>query len=267
MKQYIYAGGRTRAWVVMGLVVMLFGAGMPAQAQRADLRRYVDWGLRDPIRLARMPDRTSAYILTGALVVVGTISLVDAGITDEVQEGYRGAFKTYTDFTNNFGGPYAVAPVAGVLGVSLLTRNRRFQDAAFTSAQALGYAGLLTIGIKAVIGRHRPADSDSPYVFTPFSGDTSFPSGHTTAVTAILVPWALYYPHPITWALVGFGAGGTALARIAKNRHWASDVAMGGFIGTTMAISLSRLHHRFDDRPMPVQARLGRDGMALTFTF
>jgi len=189
-------------------------------------------------------DGRTAWVAAGAIAAVGTLSLLDRDITRVVGRGYSGPFKQYLDVTNHLGERIVLVPLTGVLGISLLTDDRRFQDAAFTSFQSMGMASVLILGIKVVVGRHRPDETDSPFVFSPFSGDTSFPSGHATAATAILVPWALYYNHPIVWGLVAAGAGGTALARIATHRHWASDVLAGGLIGTAMAVSLTRFHQR-----------------------
>jgi undecaprenyl-diphosphatase len=110
--------------------------------------------------------------------------------------------------------------------------------------QSLAYASGVTLIIKVVLGRHRPRDTDSPYRFNPFSSNHSFPSGHTTAMFSMLVPWAVYYPHPITWGLVAVGGSGTALARILLNKHWFTDVLGGGAIGVVTGMLLARRHLR-----------------------
>ena len=63
------------------------------------------------------------------------------------------------------------------------------------------YAGVLSYGVKYTVGRSRPYEQNSPHQFAPFSGRNSFPSGHTTSAFAILTPWVLYYPHPVTYGL------------------------------------------------------------------
>ena len=108
---------------------------------------------------------------------------------------------------------------------------------AHTSTVALG-AGVLdsveTLALKAVIGRDRPGDSNSPYNFTPFNprygliyGGSSFPSGHTSLTWALITPYARAYHMPWLYALgVASGAG-----RVMQNAHWFSDVVGGGLLG------------------------------------
>ena len=108
---------------------------------------------------------------------------------------------------------------------------------AHTSTVALG-AGVLdsveTLALKAVIGRDRPGDSNSPYNFTPFNprygliiGGSSFPSGHTSLTWALITPYARAYHMPWLYALgVASGTG-----RVMQNAHWFSDVVGGGLLG------------------------------------
>lgn len=227
----------------------------------------MDWSFRDPGQLMRDTNGRTVLMATGAIAAVGTLSLIDRDITRVVRRGYSGPFKQYMDVTNHFGEGIVLVPVTGLLGVSLLTDNRRFQDAAFTSFQSVGMASVLVLGVKAVVGRHRPDETDSPFEFSPFAGVTSFPSGHATVVTAMLVPWAMYYNHPIVWGLVVAGASGTAMARIATSRHWASDVLAGGLIGTAMAVSLTRLHRGDTPPGRYLRVEAGANGFALNVHF
>ncbi len=251
----------------MLLVALCISWTPVAISQQPAPARLLEWAYRDPGRLVRSADSRTALVAVGALAALGTVSLLDRDITHSASRGYNGAFKQYLDATNHLGERIVLVPVTGLLGVSLLTDNARFQDAAFTSFQSAGMASVLILGVKAVVGRHRPDETDSPFVFSPFSGETSFPSGHTTLVTAVLVPWALYYNHPIVWGLVAAGVGGTAMARIAMRRHWASDVLAGGLVGTSMAIGLARLHRT--DAPPGHSLRIGASmsGLALIVHF
>ncbi len=248
----------TTAWVALFLVTIA-----PCRGQSRDLGRMVTWMYQDPGALGRQADRRTVLYAASGLAAVGTLSLLDQTLAHEIEEGYRGPFKTYTDLTNRLGDPIVAAPVVGLFGLSLMTRNRRFQDAAFTSLQSFLYAGLTTIVLKEIVGRYRPAGSDTPYRFAPFSGRTSFPSGHVTAATAILVPWAMYYPHPVTWVAVAAAVGGTAMARIARTKHWASDVVAGGAIGGAFGYSLARLHQH-PAMPARLSAHIGVRRIAVT---
>lgn len=207
-----------------------------------DRAPYLKWAVKDASELLGGIDGKTLLYGAGGIGIVSLLSTLDEPIRNRAANS--GQFiQSYADVTNLLGEPYVVIPGAlGIFGISLLTENTRFQDAAFTSLEALAYASAVTIGLKMLIGRHRPNRTSSAYTFSPLSGNDSFPSGHATAAFAVLVPWALYYPNVLTWSLVGITAGSTAFARIEKNKHWFSDVLAGSVIGFTGAYLLSRKH-------------------------
>ena len=92
--------------------------------------------------------------------------------------------------------------------------------------------------LKVIIGRMRPIMFEALAVteFRPFSlSDTfhSFPSGHGTAVFAIMMSVGLLYPRFARAALVF--ATIIAASRVMTGAHWPSDVVMGAFIGIASA--------------------------------
>ena len=105
---------------------------------------------------------------------------------------------------------------------------------------------MLSYGIKYTVGRSRPHESDGTHAFRPFSGNASFPSGHTTTAFAIVTPWVMFYPHPVTYGLFALSTG-TAVARIARDAHWATDVLAGAALGFTTGYWLSKRHGAFSD--------------------
>ncbi len=224
------------------LLATLLLTASAAQAQAPQSRtRFLHWAYQDAAALARAADaRTPLYVM-GAAVVLAPLSLLDAGFDHEVREGYHGALGSYLNLTNELGGPKVNLPVAALFLVSLATDDARFQDAAFTSLQSLVYAGAVSYGLKYAVGRFRPFEHVGPHRFAPFSGRTSFPSGHTTTAFAVITPWVLYYPHPATYGLFALSTG-TALARIARQKHWATDVLAGSAIGFLTAYWLTRQH-------------------------
>lgn len=226
---------------------------MPASAQTSSDQnqriegnaRFIKWAWQDaPALLGQINGRTVLWG-TSSLAVISGLSLLDESIRDRAQKEQAGLIQTYTDAANYIAEPYIAIPATlGLFGASLLTNDLKFQDAAFTSLQSLAYASGATFFLKMVIGRHRPRDTASAYEFAPFSGNQSFPSGHTTATFAMLVPWAMYYPGPVTWGIVAVSGTGTALARILQNKHWLSDVVGGATIGIVSGVLLSRRHQR-----------------------
>ena len=225
-----------RLWCLSLFVWMAFGP-TPSPAQQ----RFLRWMVADAKGLTNQ-GRIPLYALGGAAVLAPT-SLLDAEVLEEVQEGYGGVWGTYLDATNELGAPRMAIPATGLFAVSLLTHDTRFQDAAFTSFEAWLYAGAVSGGLKFLFGRFRPETGADAHHFAPFSGNASFPSGHTTAVFALITPWLYYYPHTATYGLMVL-ATGTATARIARNKHWPTDVLAGAAVGYRMGRYLSRRHLR-----------------------
>jgi len=227
----------TLLWLaaLLALPSLLHAQSTPSQT------RFLRWTYQDAVGLAHdfSQGRTPFYAL-GAMAMLTPLSTLDKGIDYEIHE-FGGATGNFLDFANELGGPLMNIPVAGIFAVSLLTDDTWFQDAAFTSLQSLIYAGAMSYGIKYTVGRFRPYEQNGSYRFSPFSGNTSFPSGHTTAAFAIMTPWVLYYPHPVTYGLFALSTG-TAIARIVREKHWATDVLAGGTLGFFTAYYLTRRH-------------------------
>lgn len=113
-------------------------------------------------------------------------------------------------------------------------------------------AGLVTPLIKEAGGRVRPRDQvgglETGNQFQPFSGNHSFPSGHTTQAFAVASVVAEHYPNP--WARgVSYGlASLVGLSRVQDDAHYASDVAAGAAIGFFIGRKVARLNQGKRDR-------------------
>lgn len=227
-----------------------------AQPQSShDRSPYLKWVFSDAGALITNVDGKTVGYGLGSMGAVALFTLLDEAVQSSVENGIKKGWRDYAQVANLLGDPYVVVPTSlGVFGISLLTEDRRFQDAAFTSAQSLLYASSATLLLKWITGRHRPNNSDSPYTFDPFSSNDAFPSGHTTAAFALLTPWVLYYPHWVTWSLAGIAASSTAFARIALNKHWLSDTFAAAIIGTSMGWVLSRRHQNLSSQASTTQA-------------
>lgn len=226
------------------VVFLLWSCAASALVAQSSRMRFVHWTYQDAGGLLQSLDGHSARYFLGGAVLLGASLPVDPSLLEEVQESYHGPLGSYLNYANELGDPHMTPVVAGVFVFSLALPDARLQDAAFTSFQSLVYAGIITGTLKGVFGRFRPEAGQGAYQFAPFSGHTSFPSGHTTAAFAILTPWVFYYPNVATYALFALCTG-TAVARIALDKHWPSDVLAGGAIGFLTARYLTRrhLHH------------------------
>lgn len=218
----------------------------------AQAQQPADWG-RDPARFLSWVVSDGEALLEGAaspraLYVVGaggmlfTAARGDQLITDKAGETPLAGVQPAIFIFNEIGNSKAIQPLAvGIFLGSLLTDDTRFQDAAFTSLEAVVLANGLTNALKLVVGRARPFQDEGPLHFAPFSGNTSFPSGHATTAFAVVTPWLLYYPNYLTPGLLILGAT-TAFSRLATDMHWFTDVLAGSAVGFGTAYWLSRRH-------------------------
>lgn len=80
------------------------------------------------------------------------------------------------------------------------------------------------------LGRSRPRSGKGVLHFDPFRGNASLGSGHAAYTFAVAA--AVDEVTEGAWAIPFYvAAAGTGLARIYGDRHWLSDVLVGGFIG------------------------------------
>jgi hypothetical protein len=227
-------------------LAFILTAANPSATRAQSAGRFVRWLGSDAASFVRVPSRGALTVASIEVASLGALSLLDRTVNHEVREGYSGFFADYVDVVNRIGNPESNYVTVGVFGISLLTGDTRFQDAAFTSLETFAFAGLFTEALKELVGRERPEADLGEYTFHPFSGNTSFPSGHATKAFAVLTPWVMYYPGPVTYGLLVIGASGTALARIAKDKHWMTDVLAGASIGFFTGRYLALKHQNAD---------------------
>jgi len=212
-----------------------------AQAQPADHGRFLRWVAHDTRDLIVAVAPFAPALAVGSTAIVNSGSPLDARLSQAAHSALGRNLPLPLKASNEVGSPKGTIFAAAAFGATMLTRNTRLQDAAFTSLQSVLLAGGMSYALKYSLGRVRPYDGSDGDEFEPYSGNTSFPSGHTTAAFALVTPWVYYYPSPFTYALFGV-AGGTAVARVAKQHHWPTDVAAGAALGFFTARFLSKRH-------------------------
>lgn len=114
-----------------------------------------------------------------------------------------------------------------VMGFSILLMaygNEDHRDTGRLVSSAYLGAGVVTYGMKHLIGRKRPLDDTL--------GSPAMPSGHTALAFSTATILACRYPK---WRIpLYIGAGLVGFSRIYLGRHYTSDVLVGAGIGTTM---------------------------------
>lgn len=101
---------------------------------------------------------------------------------------------------------------------------------AYSALAAGGLGAMTALGLKYMMGRARPIAGQGSASFTPVStsnGDTSWPSGHTTVMWAVITPYAKAYDAPWLYGV----AAVTNVARVSGRNHWFSDTVAGSLLG------------------------------------
>ena len=222
------------------LVSIFLTSGLVAQDLDSN-KRFAKWFWNDPSALAKDFNMNHWIAVGYTGIALGGLTNFDQVNSSFVRNKYNES--EFLNITNEFGTFRIVAPASAALfGATLLTRNSKLQDAAFTSFQAVINTAVTVNISKFVFARSRPYEDDGPHDFDFFHpGETSFPSGHASTAFALIVPWVSYYPNAFTYSLLAIPIG-TSIARIAHGKHWLSDVTAGALIGTYWARYLSKKH-------------------------
>jgi len=196
--------------------------------------------------------RADAWFALAAVAAVGVAGLADHELRERALAADGTGARDLARGVRALGAPEVLGP-AVLLGY---LAGRGFDRPGLSSASgrigaSLLVAGAAAGGLKLAVGRVRPDESATEFdPFQPFSGHTSFPSGHAAlafaAATALdreaeagWVPWVAY---PLA-GLVGW-------SRVRDDRHWTSDVVAGAALGTwTASKTEDALHARAKRRP------------------
>ena len=140
-------------------------------------------------------------------------------------------------------------PVVGTLvGIhGWAADNDKSKETAYLSYETFLWAGAIESTVKYVVGRERPFKTANSYSFIPFSGNYSFPSGHTTEAFAAATVFSEQYPHWYVYVPSYGIAASVGYSRLYANQHWFSDVVAGAIIGTSVSHILRKRHRHPKD--------------------
>ena len=219
--QGVYSRCKTCGQLIMIIVLLVLGS--PALAQTSG---------SDSLYLERTGTPEIRKMVPAVLGLSMTAFLVDEGVNRFVRDHQSGFLDHLSDITDAAGEKTIVVP-AVVLTYSaarFLLKNERLESTALKSMQSVVVTALATEGLKHLAGRSRPFNNHGAYAFKPFPGGSdqykSLPSGHTSLAFALFTPFAEEYSRWIYIIPVAVAAG-----RVYQNKHWLSDVMLGGGIG------------------------------------
>ena len=174
-----------------------------------------------------------AAITVGA---IGAVSVADRRVDDWVQDRRSTRSDAISRVFRNGGEPELVFGIpGGILLAGLISGHKDLQRSGARVLASVVTAGVATAGLKVIVGRVRPTDTNDPYTFKPFSQNEAFPSGHATMAFTLATSLAEEIHRPWATALLYAGATGTAWSRLNDHKHWLSDVLAGATVGITAA--------------------------------
>jgi membrane-associated phospholipid phosphatase len=183
-----------------------------------------------------------------AVAIVG----VTAGLValDPVTAPYFRRTSSFDGFNRVFSGNATsigtiVAPVS-LYAAGLIRKDSKMQSTALLAGEAVANAEILTVAMKDVDRRLRPADiapngdfSDSWFRDNKryLRSNGSFPSGHTIAAFSVATVVSRRYGTEHRWVpYVAYGAAAlVGFSRMTLSSHFPSDVFMGAALGYSIS--------------------------------
>lgn len=208
------------------------------------------------------------YRTAAVVAVTGGVLLLDVPISKNAVD-WRKKSTTLVSTSKHitrFGGAYEVYTLAALGTYGWLFKNEKIKTTTLLATQAYITSAVIFEAAKFLSGRQRPyyydpeTNTNSPTWHGPFyqfkkdaNGNrpdsysyTSFPSGHTSLAFAAATVYAMEYSDR---PLVKIGAYSAAsiigLSRITENKHWASDVLIGGILGHLIGRQVVNNYHRY----------------------
>ena len=214
---------------------------------------------------AKPRDWTRTAIVAG---IMGGILLADKPINRfavDLRDKSPAVVNT-SKYVTRFGGPYEVYTLASFAAYGFIFKSEKMKTTTLLATQAYITSAIIFEAAKFISGRQRPyyydpkTNTNSPTWHGPFyqfnkdaNGNkpnsyayTSFPSGHTTLAFAAATVYAMEYSnHKIVPVLSYSVASLIGLSRITENKHWASDVFIGGVLGHLIGRQVVNNYHRY----------------------
>lgn len=212
---------------------------------------------------ASPPPRAFSMVETrrfaGVLALGGLAYLADDPVRDALRnrtEATGGVVHALDRFGYYYGDPGVAVVSFAMWGAGRLADRPLLASSGLRGMEAVAVSGVVVIALKGLLGRARPeiapnAKDDWKLLrgFETRGGDyQSMPSGHSAAsfafATAVTAEVARHAPKAArTVGVTTFGlAAITAWQRMHDDRHWVSDVTVGGGIGVVTALAITRWH-------------------------
>lgn len=181
-------------------------------------------------------------IIPGIAGFTAASLLVDEPVNDFFRANQTGFFNSAARYSYMAGEKTIVVPALLVTygTARFLLKDSKLQTTSVKALQSVIVTAVATEGIKYLAGRARPFTRKGAYSFHPLPGGKdefkSLPSGHASLAFALFTPYAETYSR---W--IYLVPASVALGRAYMDKHWISDIFLGGGIGLISGILFT--HH------------------------
>ena len=173
-------------------------------------------------------------------------------------------------YITNFGGIYETYTLAGLGAYGLIFKNQKLKTTTLLATQAYITGSIIETVVKFLTGRKRPSYYDpsqeaQPKFTGPFSSsrsyngtksNSSFPSGHATVAFAAATVFAMEYKSTIWVPIFAYSAASLISAsRITENKHWITDIFVGGVLGYLTGRQIVNNYHRYAKLKAPKMSK------------
>lgn len=193
------------------------------------------------------------------LALGGLAYLADDGVRHALRnrtDARGGVLRAVDRFGYYYGEPGVAIVSLAMWGAGRLGDRPVLASSGLRGMEAVAVSGLVVVALKELAGRARPDVApnakDDWKLFRGFEVDggnyESMASGHATVTfafaTAVTADIARHSPRAAkAVGVTTFGlAALTSWQRMADDRHWLSDVTVGGGIGVVTALAITRWH-------------------------
>jgi len=213
---------------------------------------FKSW-LTDARDIVIFPVRWNKYqwiAFSGVVVVTGLLMTQDANIQRVVQANQNPFMNNVSKYgLERLGSGLYTLPALGLLyGIGAIIKNDKARYTALKGAEAFVFGFIADNLLKQLTQRHRPYQDTPPDPFIwegPFhlTINSSFPSGHSTNIFAIMTVIATAYSRTYWVPIVCYTlAGLTAASRVYQNDHWFSDIFVGSALGYAIGRTIMNNH-------------------------
>ena len=151
--------------------------------------RWEQYVKNDFDRFKRQMNFQTLLITGGWLSGMYLLSAYDDALNTNVKSLYTENWKTYFNTVDYLGYvPYTLVGSIGITSLTMLGKDKKLQDAAFTSMQAVITSSIFVGAFKIILGRTRPDAGNGPRFFKPFTDINCCGICHGDSLDLLLSP-------------------------------------------------------------------------------